>query len=199
MLPEDEAAAGELSETTISKGPLTPGPKFLAVIRSYALRAVVEVDSAAVSCWPRFSDQQAESSAAAGSRARPGRRADRMRLAMRLAHRDHRPSLRVERRGGRRGGPCASRNAVDAAARRSRGRAGSSVSAASHGDRRRRCAAIRPIVVTRGMSSDRERDERDRDRPAGEEHGSARGRGRPARSTPGRNRARRCRPRRYGA
>ena len=58
--PEPEfAVAGALAGvprlTATISGPLMPAPKFFGS-RSYALRAVVDVDSAAMSCWPRFSD-----------------------------------------------------------------------------------------------------------------------------------------------
>ena len=49
------AFAGVPSETATISGPLMPAPKFFAS-RSYALRAVVVLDSAATSCWPRLSE-----------------------------------------------------------------------------------------------------------------------------------------------
>ena len=53
--PLEEACAGDPSETATSSGPFTPAPK-LSEIRSYARRAVVDVDSAATSFCPRVSD-----------------------------------------------------------------------------------------------------------------------------------------------
>src|SRR5215831_11831407 len=58
---EEEACAGEPSDTATSSGPFTPGPK-LPVIRSYARRAVVDVDSAATSFCPRVSDSSGTAS-----------------------------------------------------------------------------------------------------------------------------------------
>src|SRR5215475_9722528 len=60
-LLEEEACAGEPSDTAISSGPFTPAPK-LSEIRSYARRAVVEVDSAATSFCPRVSDSNGTAS-----------------------------------------------------------------------------------------------------------------------------------------
>ncbi len=84
------ALAGVPSETATSSGPFTPGPK-LSEIRSYARRAVVEVDSAAVSCCPRVSDS---SGIVSGSRiASAASPATSGCLAIVLAQRDHRPSF----------------------------------------------------------------------------------------------------------
>src|ERR1700727_3718741 len=52
----DVDCAGEPNLTATRSGPLTPSPK-LSAIWSYAWRAVVEVESAPMSCWPRFSDR----------------------------------------------------------------------------------------------------------------------------------------------
>ena len=89
--------AGEPSETATISGPFTPAPKFFE-IRSYAWRAVVDVDSAATSFWPRFSDSSGIASgiriASAASPATTGW------LATRAAHFAHRPCLRTSRRAG---------------------------------------------------------------------------------------------------
>src|SRR5215831_12439752 len=86
--PPEEAWAGEPSDTATSSGPLVPGPK-LSEIRSYARRAVVDVDSAATSFCPRVSDS---SGIASGMRiARAARAEITGRLTTPVAHRAHRP------------------------------------------------------------------------------------------------------------
>ncbi len=140
-----EACAGEPSETAMISGPLTPGPKFCE-IRSYARRSVVEVDSAATSFCPRFSDSSGTASgikmaraaniAITGCRATPS------------AHRAHtplcgcagsrRPRWRPRTRSELMCGPVIA------------SMAGSRVSAARTATMTA-IAAIRPMVVTSGM------------------------------------------------
>src|SRR5215469_8000222 len=88
---EEEACAGEPSETAMSSGPFTPAPK-LSETRSYARRAVVDVDSAATSFCPRVSDN---SGTANGMRiARATRVEITGCLTTPAAHRAHAPCFR---------------------------------------------------------------------------------------------------------
>src|SRR3984957_5424145 len=83
---EGGACAGVPRVTATISGPLTPGPKF-ADMRSYARRAVVEVDSAATSSCPRLSDS---SGIVSGSRiAKAAKPASAGGLAMSAAHFAH--------------------------------------------------------------------------------------------------------------
>ena len=147
-LPFDELAplagcAGEPRETAMISGPLAPGPKYFDN-RSYAWRAVVDVDSAAVSCWPRLSENSGIVNGirmvSATSPAITGR------LAMSAAHLAHSPVRACSSLCGLR-----TRSALMRGPRMAR-IAGSRVSAASTATTTA-TAAIRPIVVTKGMSA----------------------------------------------
>src|SRR5215471_11667011 len=89
--PLDEACAGEPSETAISSGPFTPAPK-LSETRSYARRAVVDVDSAATSFCPRVSDSSGTASGIKIARATTVEITGR--LTTPAAHRAHAPCFR---------------------------------------------------------------------------------------------------------
>src|SRR5215831_9585927 len=85
---EEEACAGEPSDTAMSSGPFTPAPK-LSEIRSYARRAVVDVDSAATSFCPRVSDSNGTASGIRIARAASVEITGR--LTTPAAHRAHNP------------------------------------------------------------------------------------------------------------
>src|SRR5215475_13087363 len=140
-LLEEEGCAGEPSDTAISSGPFTPAPK-LSEIRSYARRAVVEVDSAATSFCPRVSDSNGTASgiriASAASVEITGR------LTTPAAHRAHNPCFGWAGRWRPRTRSALIRGPMIASI------AGSRVSAARTATTTA-TAAISPIVVTSGM------------------------------------------------
>ncbi len=80
--------AGEPSLTAIRSGPLVPGPKLLAV-RSYARRTVVDVEYAAMSCWPSVSESSGIASGIRIASATAPHTTGR--LEMSLAHFAHSP------------------------------------------------------------------------------------------------------------
>ena len=88
--PDEAGWAGDLRVTAISSGPFVPGPKPL-LMRSYAWRAVVDVDWAATSCRPSVSES---SGTISGSRiASATRPATTGYLAISAAHFAQRPCL----------------------------------------------------------------------------------------------------------
>ncbi len=120
---------------------MTPGPKFF-VIRSYARRAVVVVESAAMSCWPSVSDSNGIVS---GIRIRSATSpASIGRLAISFASFAHTPLRTSSSVAGWR-----TRSELIRGPRIPSS-AGSSVSAASTAITTA-IAAIRPIVVTSGI------------------------------------------------
>ncbi len=141
VVGDEDGCAGEPSEIAMINGPLLPAPKF-SDIRSYAWRAVVDFDSAAVSCWPRVSDSSGIVSgiriASATSPAITGC------LAMSLANVAHMPWCTSSPVGGWRTRSELIRGPRIAST------AGSSVKAASTATTTA-IAAIRPIVVTSGI------------------------------------------------
>ena len=178
--PFDDAFAGEPSETARISGPLTPAPKFCE-IWSYARRAVVEVESAAVSFCPRFSDS---SGIASGIRIT---RATSPAISGWLAISSRPPRPQSSLWDAVLGSRSRTRNELMCAPVIA-SIAGSNVSAASTATTTA-IAAMSPMVVTSGMLGHGERRQCDCHRCAGEKHRAAGGRRRPrdrliARSSP---------------